>query len=64
MEKVRFLKAIGVEEQVIGQVLVKFPALFSYSLDKKIRPLVIVSCEAFLFCSHILLRGSVEVRWF
>lgn len=40
MGQVRFLHAIGIREEVIGQVIVEFPALLSYSLDRKIRPMV------------------------
>lgn len=40
MGQVRFLRAIGIREEVIGQVIVEFPALLSYSLDRKIRPVV------------------------
>ena len=38
--QVRFFRAIGIHEDAIGQVLVDFPALLSYSMDRKIRPVV------------------------
>lgn len=38
--QVRFFRAIGIHENVIGQVIVDFPALLSYSMDRKIRPVV------------------------
>lgn len=38
--QVRFFRAIGIREDAIGQVLVDFPALLSYSMDRKIRPVV------------------------
>jgi len=44
--KVQFLQDIGVRSDAIGNVLVKFPPVLTYSLYKKIRPVV---------CSHILL---------
>lgn len=39
--KVQFLRDIGVKEEAIGSMLVKFPPLLTYSLYKKIRPVVI-----------------------
>lgn len=39
--KVQFLRDIGVRENAIGNMLVKFPPLLTYSLYKKIRPVVI-----------------------
>ncbi|WCJ33896.1 Mitochondrial transcription termination factor family protein [Euphorbia peplus] len=39
--KVRFFKDIGVREDAIGNMLVKFPPLLTYSLTRKIRPVVI-----------------------
>ncbi|KAK3022046.1 hypothetical protein RJ639_047436 [Escallonia herrerae] len=39
--KVQFLRDISVQEEAIGNVLVKFPPLLTYSLYKKIRPVVI-----------------------
>lgn len=36
----RFFRAIGIREDAIGKVLVDFPALLSYSMDNKIRPVV------------------------
>jgi len=44
--QVQFLQDIGVRSDAIGNVLVKFPPVLTYSLYKKIRPVV---------CSHILL---------
>ncbi|XP_065857781.1 transcription termination factor MTERF2, chloroplastic [Euphorbia lathyris] len=41
LPKVRFFKDIGVREDAIGNMLVKFPPLLTYSLNKKIRPVVI-----------------------
>lgn len=38
--QVQFLKDIGVQDDAIGNVLVKFPHLLTYSLYKKIRPVV------------------------
>lgn len=38
--KVRFLQDIGVRDDAIGNMLVKFPSLLTYSLYKKIRPVV------------------------
>ncbi|CAM6090663.1 unnamed protein product [Calypogeia fissa] len=38
--KVKFLRAIGVLEEAIGQPIVDFPAILTYSLEKKIRPVV------------------------
>ncbi|KAA8545977.1 hypothetical protein F0562_020572 [Nyssa sinensis] len=39
--KVQFLRDIGVREGAIGNMLVRFPPLLTYSLYKKIRPVVI-----------------------
>nr|GMD97076.1 transcription termination factor MTERF2, chloroplastic [Ipomoea batatas] len=39
--KVQFLREIGVQENAIGDVLARFPRIFTYSLEKKIRPTVI-----------------------
>lgn len=48
--KVRFLQDIGIHEEAIGGVLVKFPPLLTYSLYKKIRPVVSpLSISLFLF---------------
>jgi hypothetical protein len=44
--QVQFLQDIGVRSDAIGNVLVKFPPVLTYSLYKKIRPMV---------CSLILL---------
>ncbi|XP_071690199.1 transcription termination factor MTERF2, chloroplastic [Rutidosis leptorrhynchoides] len=41
VQKVQFFRDIGVEEKGIGSMLVKFPSLLTYSLYKKIRPVVI-----------------------
>lgn len=38
--KVRFFQDIGVRDDGIGNMLVKFPTLLTYSLHKKIRPVV------------------------
>lgn len=38
--KVRFFQDIGVREDAIGNMLVKFPSLLTYSLYRKIRPVV------------------------
>jgi hypothetical protein len=51
--QVQFLQDIGVRSDAMGNVLVKFPPVLTYSLYKKIRPVV---------CSHIsLLFFSVSV---
>jgi hypothetical protein len=47
-EKVRFLRAIGVHEEAIGKVIVEFPAFLSFSLDRKIRPVVKENSELLL----------------
>nr|AKM76429.1 embryo defective 2219 [Francoa sonchifolia] len=39
--KVRFFQDIGIRDDAIGNMLVKFPPLLTYSLFKKIRPVVI-----------------------
>ncbi|KAL3538967.1 hypothetical protein ACH5RR_002333 [Cinchona calisaya] len=39
--KVQFLRDIGVQKDAIGNMLAKFPPLLTYSLNKKIRPVVI-----------------------
>ncbi|CAN4107545.1 unnamed protein product [Withania somnifera] len=39
--KVQFLRDIGVQQDAIGNVLVRFPRLLTFSLYKKIRPVVI-----------------------
>lgn len=39
--KVQFLRDIGVEEEAIGNMIAKFPPLLTYSLNKKIRPVVV-----------------------
>ncbi|KAL7618975.1 hypothetical protein Lser_V15G04084 [Lactuca serriola] len=41
VQKVQFFRDIGVEEKGIASMLVKFPSLLTYSLYKKIRPVVI-----------------------
>lgn len=38
--KVQFFQDIGVRDDAIGNMLVKFPPLLTYSLHKKIRPVV------------------------
>lgn len=38
--KVQFFQDIGVRDDAIGNMLVKFPPLLTYSLYKKIRPVV------------------------
>lgn len=40
MLKVQFLRDVGVQDNAIGSMLVKFPPLLTYSLYKKIRPVV------------------------
>ncbi|KAE8008491.1 hypothetical protein FH972_004997 [Carpinus fangiana] len=39
--KVRFFQDIGVRDDAIGDMLVKFPSFLTYSLYKKLRPVVI-----------------------
>ncbi|KAE8008494.1 hypothetical protein FH972_005000 [Carpinus fangiana] len=39
--KVRFFQDIGVRDDAIGNMLVKFPSFLTYSLYKKLRPVVI-----------------------
>ncbi|GJR95844.1 transcription termination factor MTERF2, chloroplastic, partial [Tanacetum coccineum] len=41
VQKVQFFRDIGVQEKGIASMLVKFPSLLTYSLYKKIRPVVI-----------------------
>lgn len=41
VQKVRFLQDIGIKEEAIGRMLVRFPPLLTYSLYKKIRPVVV-----------------------
>ncbi|GMH13437.1 hypothetical protein Nepgr_015278 [Nepenthes gracilis] len=41
LPKVRFLQDMGIKEDAIGRMLVKFPPFLTYSLYKKIRPVVI-----------------------
>lgn len=41
VQKVQFFRDIGVAEKGIASMLVKFPSLLTYSLHKKIRPVVI-----------------------
>ncbi|XP_059314211.1 transcription termination factor MTERF2, chloroplastic [Lycium ferocissimum] len=41
VSKVQFLQDIGVQQDAIGNVLVRFPRLLTFSLHKKIRPVVI-----------------------
>nr|AKM76428.1 embryo defective 2219 [Erodium trifolium] len=41
VKKVRFFQDLGVTDAGIGNMLAKFPPLLTYSLDKKIRPVVI-----------------------
>lgn len=38
--KVKFFQDIGIRDDAIGKMLVKFPPLLTYSLYKKIRPVV------------------------
>lgn len=38
--QVQFLREIGVQKDAIGDVLARFPRIFTYSLEKKIRPTV------------------------
>lgn len=49
--KVQFLRDIGVQEDAIGRVLARFPSLLTYSLYKKIRPVV----QFFSFFARLLL---------
>ncbi|XP_027112259.1 transcription termination factor MTERF2, chloroplastic-like isoform X2 [Coffea arabica] len=37
----KFLRDIGVQEEAIGNMIAKFPPLLTYSLNKKIRPVVV-----------------------
>ncbi|KAK1426487.1 hypothetical protein QVD17_15161 [Tagetes erecta] len=41
VQKVQFFRDIGVQEKGIASMLVRFPTLLTYSLHKKIRPVVI-----------------------
>lgn len=41
VQKVQFFRDIGVQDKGIASMLVKFPSLLTYSLYKKIRPVVI-----------------------
>nr|AKM76447.1 embryo defective 2219 [Pelargonium tetragonum] len=41
VQKVRFFQDLGIRDEAIGKMLVKFPPLLTYSLLKKIRPVVI-----------------------
>nr|AKM76433.1 embryo defective 2219 [Hypseocharis bilobata] len=41
VQKVRFFQDLGVRDDAIGNMLVKFPPLLTYSLYRKIRPVVI-----------------------
>ncbi|KAF3623072.1 transcription termination factor MTERF2, chloroplastic [Capsicum chacoense] len=41
VSKVQFLRDIGVQQDAIGNMLVRFPRLLTFSLHKKIRPVVI-----------------------
>nr|AKM76443.1 embryo defective 2219 [Pelargonium fulgidum] len=41
VQKVRFFQDMGIRNDAIGKMLVKFPPLLTYSLLKKIRPVVI-----------------------
>ncbi|XP_024982432.1 transcription termination factor MTERF2, chloroplastic isoform X2 [Cynara cardunculus var. scolymus] len=41
VQKVQFFRDIGVQQKGIASMLVKFPSLLTYSLYKKIRPVVI-----------------------
>ncbi|KAJ0518562.1 putative transcription regulator mTERF family [Helianthus annuus] len=41
VRKVQFFRDIGVQEKGIASMLVRFPSLMTYSLHKKIRPVVI-----------------------
>lgn len=38
--KVKFFQDIGIRDDAVGKMLVKFPPLLTYSLYKKIRPVV------------------------
>lgn len=40
LNKVQFLRDIGVQEEAIGNMLTRFPSLMTYSLYKKMRPVV------------------------
>lgn len=68
--KVRFFQDIGIPDDAIGNMLAKFPPLLTYSLYKKIRPVVcawsfadfVVASFYFLSCRVVLLtRASVGV---
>nr|AKM76449.1 embryo defective 2219 [Pelargonium x hortorum] len=41
VQKVRFFQDLGIRDEAIGKMLVKFPPLLTYSLLKKIRPVVV-----------------------
>lgn len=43
--KVRFFQDIGIRNDAIGNMLAKFPPLLTYSLYKKIRPVVCFLCH-------------------
>ncbi len=63
-EKVRFLRAIGVHEEAIGKVIVEFPAFLSFSLDRKIRPVVKENFPELLLLFHVSiekLMGNVTL---
>lgn len=67
-DKVRFLRAIGVHEEAIGKVIVEFPAFLSFSLDRKIRPVVKENFPELLLLFHVSiekLMGNVSpfVTW-
>lgn len=61
--KVQFLRDIGVREDSVGSVLVRFPQLLTYSLYKKIRPVVCSVPFPLLFLFLWYLREGAGGRW-
>ncbi|KAI0501257.1 hypothetical protein KFK09_016200 [Dendrobium nobile] len=55
--KVRFLQDIGVRQEDIGSVIARFPPFLTYSLYKKIRPVIFnVSTASTLFIPYMIAK--------
>jgi hypothetical protein len=60
--KVRFFQDIGVRDDAIGNMLVKFPSFLTYSLYKKLRPVVCSFLTSHYFVRHFYFGKTQSKR--
>lgn len=61
--KVKFFQDLGVRNDGIAKMLVKFPTLLTYSLYKKIRPVVCLFFAATKFVTIKLFFGNITTKF-